>query len=601
MHGRHTDRPAVPARPPDASDSSAIGPQSLQAGRSAGATLTRRTLFKRALLGAPALLLPGRRAGARDEDDSRSPRVTPFRQRLPIPRLHLPLNRPDATPGERARAWEIFQQAIAEDRFRHPFVTPDESADYYELVARPGVASIIPGLQTPVWGFNGHYPGATFVARRNRTIVLRLLNRVGEIVSLHHHGGHTPADSDGTPMLSFSDRDTFAPGAVVGSRTYVYPNDDEFPATRFYHDHGLDVTGPNVYRGLSGFFLLKPNDLDPDDAQFREADAALPAGYGRYDIPLMFQDRSFNRDGSLYYNTFDHDGFIGDRFLVNGAIQPYLPVARRKYRFRLLNAANARYYELFLSSGDSFVQTATEGALLPAPIDVRSIRLAPAERAEIVIDFSRWRLGEAVHLVNGVEQDDGRGPEDDVDPDRGTPMVEFRVHRDEPDPSWIPDDLNPAVAEYIGRYLDPDNPVNPAMEIPTRRMEFGRGNGAWQINDRFFDRNRVDVYEHLNTQSIWRLENSSGGWVHPLHIHDMQFLMLDRNGRPPRPGERGLKDVFDVGENETVRVMAYWSGPQNIGRYVFHCHNLEHEDMAMMGIFEVLPPGQPIPGRGGRR
>ena len=171
---------------------------------------------------------------------------------------------------------------------------------------------------------------------------------------MHYHGGHTPPDSDGVPMLSFSSADRFAEGAVIGSRTYVFPNDNEFPATLWYHDHGLDVTGPNVYRGLAGFFLLGPNG-NASDEQFRAADAALPNGYGRYDIPMVFQDRRFNADGSLLYNTFDHDGFLGDRFLVNGAIQPYLPVARRRYRFRWLNGSNARQYQLFLSSGDKFV------------------------------------------------------------------------------------------------------------------------------------------------------------------------------------------------------------------------------------------------------
>jgi spore coat protein A, manganese oxidase len=108
------------------------------------------------------------------------------------------------------------------------------------------------------------------------------------------------------------------------------------------------------------------------------------------------------------------------------------------------------------------------------------------------------------------------------------------------------------------------------------------------VNGKFFDQNRVDVVETLNTQSIWRLRNESGGWIHPIHIHDMEFLLLDRNGQPPPPGEAGLKDVFNIGENETLNVMAFWAGEKNVGQYVFHCHNLEHEDMAMMGLFEVV-------------
>jgi FtsP/CotA-like multicopper oxidase with cupredoxin domain len=577
--------------------------------------LTRRAMFKGALLGT-SVVLTGRPTSADDDDDveaTPSPRVE-IQKPLPIPPLHVRLNRKDGetpppTPEDTALAWQIYEQAIATNRFKHGNVSPDGEADYYEVVAQEGTASIFPNLPKPtdIWGYNGYYPGPTFIARRNRTMVVRLLNRVDEIVSMHYHGGHTPPDSDGTPMESYDSRGVPAvPGGPAGSRVYVFPNDNEFPATFWYHDHGLDVTGHNVYQGLAGFVLLKGNEDHPEDADFLAVDAKLPSGYGKYDIPMVFQDRRFDADGQLVYNTFDHDGFLGDRFLVNGAIQPYLDVAPRRYRFRFLNGSNARFYELFLSNGDTFTQIGTDGALMAKAIQRRSILIAPAERYEVVIDFSGLK-GSTVYLLNCLQQDDGRGPDDEADRDRCTPLVQFRVglptgvpalgtedNGDAADLSanrleMLAMDLNPRLTTYINKYLNPAKPLTPGVPIPTRRLKFERGNGAWQINGRFFDRNRVDLYERLNTQSIWRLENSSGGWVHPVHIHDMQFLLLDRNGRPPRPGERGLKDVFYVGENETLRVMAYWSGDQNVGRYVFHCHNIEHEDMAMMGIFQVLP------------
>jgi spore coat protein A len=564
-----------------------VFPRDTQEGRT---MFTRRTLLKGAALG--AALTTASRARAQELPDDfvppASPAVTPFQRRLPIPRVHLPLNRPGATALERARANQIYQQALAEDRFRHSPVSPYENADYYEVTAKAGVRDIVPDMPAAFWGFNGQYPGPTFITKRERTAVVRLVNRLPEILSLHNHGGHTPPDSDGTPMLSFSSTDKFAYDAPPGTRTYVYPNDNEFPATLWYHDHGHDVTGHNVYMGLAGFFLLKPNDSAADE-QFRMVDAALPSGYGRYDIPMVFQDRQFNADGSLLYHTFNHDGAIGDCFCVNGVIQPYLPVARRKYRFRFLNGSNARHYELFLSSGDKFVQIATEGALLPHPVERTSIRITPAERYEVVVDFSKYPLGSKVYLVNCLQQIQGGKP-DEVNMDACTQLVEFRVHRDEDDPSSIPYDLNPAVSAYIDRYLNPAKPVNPGTPIPVRDWLFDRSGGAWVVNGKFFDQNRVDLVETLNTQSIWRLRNQSGGWIHPIHIHDMQFLLLDRNGQPPHPGEAGLKDVFNVGENETLNVMAFWSGEKNVGQYVFHCHNLEHEDLAMMGLFEVRKP-----------
>ena len=356
--------------------------------------LTRRTVLGAGLLAGGGALLHARRGGTDNlqGDDivlPPSPPVTPFLKRLPIPRLHAPLNGPAATDAGRVKAQAIYQQALAEGRFKHAPVAPDGPADYYEVTARPGTVSLIPGLETAIWGYNGQYPGPTFLGRRNRPVVVRLLNRIPEIISMHYHGAHTPPDSDGTPMLSFSGMDRFAPGAPRGSRTYVYPNDNDFPATLWYHDHGLDVTGPNVYSGLAGFFLLTPGD-GLEDEPFREVDAALPSGYGTYDIPMVFQDRRFHPDGSLLFDTFEHDGFLGDRFLVNGAIQPFLPVARRKYRFRFLNGSNARFYELALSGGGTFTQIGTDGALLPHPVERSRIPIAPAERYEVVVDFSRY-------------------------------------------------------------------------------------------------------------------------------------------------------------------------------------------------------------------
>jgi spore coat protein A len=552
--------------------------------------LTRRQIIKGGVW-TPALFSASRAAAQNISDVvlEPSPPIEPFTRRLAIPRPHLPLNRVGATAQERARATEIFNQARAEGRFKHGEIPPEGHADYYDVVMRPGMADIIPGLPTPILGYNGIYPGATFIAERKRTTVVRFVNRLNpaEICSTHYHGGHTPPDSDGTPMNSYSRWDRFSDIGLVGSRTCVFPNDNHFPATLWYHDHGEDVTAANVYQGLSGFFLLNPNQSD-EDAAIRAVEAKLPSGYGRYDIPMVFQDRQFFADGSLNYNTFEHDGFLGDRFLVNGVIQPYLPVANRKYRFRWLNGSNARQYEFFLSSGDKYVVIGTDGALLPEPVDVQSLRITPAERYEVVIDFSRYPVGSKVYLVNCLQQLSGRGPDLDEDErvtmDACTPIVEFRIVRDEEDPSEIPDDLQPAVAAYIRDHLT----EREGLQVQDSVWDFHRGQGAWQINERFFDPHRVDLVEKLFTHSTWTLRNESGGWSHPIHIHDEEFAIISRNGRRPRPYEMGLKDTFTLHPHDVVRIAAYWSGEKNVGRYVFHCHNMEHEDMRMMGVFEVV-------------
>jgi len=547
--------------------------------------LTRREMIRRGFF-APALLAAAKGVAAQDVSDivlNPSPAIVPFTRRLKIPRPHLPLNRPGATAQELAKAQSIFGQCTGESRFRGAPHMPDADCDYYEVVMKPSLQEIVPGTLTPIYGYNGTYPGPTFFAQRGRTACVRFVNRIGDITSVHYHGGHTPPDSDGVPMMSFDQSSYVSTMSMIGSRTNVYPNDNPFPATLWYHDHGEDVTAENVYRGLAGFFLLTPNNSD-EDADIRAVEAQLPSGYGRYDIPMVFQDRQFNADGSFAYNNFEHDGFIGDRFLVNGVIQPYLPVARRKYRFRWLNGSNARQYQFSLSSGDKFFVIASDGGLLPQAAEMSSLRVAPAERYEVVIDFSRYPVGSRVYLLNCLQQASGRGPEK-ITMDSCTPLVEFRIARDEADPSTIPDDLAPAVATYISDHLT----ERPGLQVQNSDIRLMRGNGAWQINNRFYDPNRVDVVERLWTHSTWTLVNESGGWTHPLHIHDEEFAIISRNGQPPAPHERGLKDVFNLPPHDVVKVAAYWTGNQNIGKYVFHCHNLEHEDMRMMGIFEVEP------------
>lgn len=206
--------------------------------------LTRREMIKRGFW-APALLAAGSPVSAQIVNDSLppSPAVMPFTRRLKIPRPYLPLNRPGATPLEMAKAQSISNQCIAESRYRHETYSPADACDYYEVVMKPGYEEIIPGKLTRIWGYDGLYPGPTFMAERGRTVCVRFVNRGADIVSPHLHGGHTPPDSDGVPMLSYSHADVISPlQPFPGGRTYVYPNDNPFPATLWYHDHGEDVT-----------------------------------------------------------------------------------------------------------------------------------------------------------------------------------------------------------------------------------------------------------------------------------------------------------------------------------------------------------------------
>jgi spore coat protein A, manganese oxidase len=427
-------------------------------------------------------------------------------------------------------------------------VRRDSAGEEYEITARAADVRILPGLTTRIWGHDGIFPAPTIEARRGRRVSVRLRNQLPAPIVSHLHGGRTAPASDGYPT------DLVAPGT---ERVYVYENNQP-AATLWYHDHRMDFTGPQVWRGLAGFYILR------DEAEER---LGLPSG--AREIPLMICDRSFGADGSLEYPSMDAElkvpgiameymgGVLGDVILVNGAPWPRLEVANVRYRFRILNASNARRYELALdpmpAGGAAFVQIGSDGGLLGAPVEHRSLRIAPAERFDVLIDFSKFRVGSSVILADG-----GRG------------ILRFDIARAERDDSAI---RLPETGE--------SREERPAA---TRDFDFSydRSRHSWLINGQPFDPSRMDARPRLDSTEIWRLRTD---FSHPLHLHLAHFRVLSHSGRPlARDG--GWKDTIDLGPGEVATVLARFRGFR--GRYVFHCHNLEHEDMAMMGNFEVI-------------
>ena len=268
---------------------------------------------------------------------------------------------------------------------------------------------------------------------------------------------------------------------------------------------------------------------------------------------------------------------FGDVILVNGRPWPAMPVERRKYRFRLLNASISRSYRLALSTGDPFTVIGTDGGLMPAPAETTSLRFGMAERYEIVVDFAKYPIGTRVVLQN-------LGLPNNIDFATTGEVMAFDVTGDATDLS----------NNEVPPVLNPDNEVMRLTEgeaVKTRTMEFTRQGGEWTVNGQTWEDvinsgfTQVVASPKLGDVEIWELKNDSGGWFHPVHIHLVDFQILDRNGQPPHPYERGPKDVAYVGEGETVRVLMRF-GPQ-IGRYMMHCHNLVHEDHDMMVQFEV--------------
>jgi spore coat protein A len=300
--------------------------------------------------------------------------------------------------------------------------------------------------------------------------------------------------------------------------------------------------------GLAGMYIID----DPAEPK------TLPKG--EFDVPLLIADRSFTSTNQLAYK-FNAAGVTGNRILVNGVPQPYFKVGDRRYRLRILNASNSRSYDLALSNGQAFIQIGTESGLLPAPVKRTHILIAPAERVEVVIDFAK-RLGQNIVLQN-------RAATGSL-----SQLMQFRVTRDLTETSSVPSKLRPLPA------LD-------ATSAATRTFEFGRArlSGLWTINGQAFDPERVDASPKLGTTETWILKNKSSA-NHPIHIHGVDQQLVSRDGVPPAAYEL-MKETWNLKVNETVEIKLKFT--DHLGRFVFHCHILEHEDASMMAQIEVVP------------
>ncbi|MFL5322256.1 MAG: multicopper oxidase family protein [Myxococcaceae bacterium] len=435
--------------------------------------------------------------------------------------------------------------------FRNPLRTPviaqpssrSDTTDTFTFTQKPGLVQLLPGPKTQIWGYDGHYPGPAIFQRSRRRTVMVHKNALPFNTVVHFHGGHTPPPNDGYPT------EYILPGTT---REYDYPLKQR-GATLWYHDHTMDFTARNVYMGLAGFFITTDGQND-----------SLPLPKGEFDIPLMLQDRIFTEDNQFFFPGLEHDGILGDTLLVNGTVQPFLRVARRKYRLRFLNGSTSRTFLLALSNGQEFVQIGTDLGLMPSPVSRRELLISIAERYEVVVDFSRVPLNSSVILKNLYGDD------------TTTDVMRFDVVREAPDDSSIPARLS---SDLI---IPPESSAS-----VTREFLFHRSHGMWVINDKPFEPRRIDARPKLGTREIWKLVNGGGGWVHPVHIHDVGAFVLDRNGVRRPDYENGLKDTFFLGPGETLRFITQ-TFQDFTGQYVFHCHNTAHEDTRMMGTFEVV-------------
>jgi FtsP/CotA-like multicopper oxidase with cupredoxin domain len=493
----------------------------------------------------------------------------------------LPWGRSAATKSASALRDELMPRPYRAAFKRPPVLTPrmrSTDADgvpvnHYTVVQRAGTAQIVPGLTTPVYAYNGSVPGPIISLDRGTRAVLRVRNQLpatnplsGEAfnTSTHLHGSASLPQYDGYAS------DITPPGYY---KDYHYPN-FQSARTLWYHDHGVHFTAQNAYGGLAAQYHLH----DPAER------ALLPQG--EYDVPLTLTDVMFAADGSLAYDDNTHSGLWGDVILVNGTPWPVMKVKRRVYRFRILNASISRSYRPQLSTGDPLTVVATDGGLMPASQSVLNYRHAGAERYEVLIDFRKYKPGQRIELRN-LSNTNNR------DYANTNKIMAFDV---------VDDPITDTSRNTIPNLLVP----SPVMKLTaaqakrTRQMRVKRTLDIWTINDMTWH----DVIESgyrqvianpgLNDVEIWEIENKSGGWFHPLHIHLVDFQILSRNGKAPLAYERGPKDTVYIGENEKVRLLMRFE--HHRGKYMMHCHNLPHEDHDMMTQFSVgLKPGAADP------
>ncbi len=437
---------------------------------------------------------------------------------------------------------------------------------------------------TRQWGYNGTAPGPTFDIRSGEGILVEWVNRlpVRHFLPIDHHihgaeadkpdvrtvphlhGGKTPPDSDGYP------ENWWVPGR---SEVYYYPNRQD-ATTLWYHDHAMGISRLNILAGLYGLFLIRDE---------HETGLNLPSG--KYEIPLALCDRTVDQDGQLYYPVSLKPGapwvpeFRGNTIVANGKISPFLEVEPRKYRFRILNCSNGRMLSLSLSTGQMFYQIGSDQGLMPTPVQLQHLNLYTAERADVVLDFAA-HAGQRVVMKN-----------------QALNVLQFRVAAaPAKDTASLPAILRPVTR------IPESRAIRTRVLTLVEKVDYSGYSMVMLLNGARWD---MPVTESpvLDSVEIWSFVNLTQD-AHPIHLHLVRFQLLDRrpfdqfaynanrtlkytgSALAPEPNEYGWKDTIRADPEMVTRIIVRFEG--YTGRYVWHCHNLEHEDNEMMRPYEVI-------------
>lgn len=423
------------------------------------------------------------------------------------------------------------------------------------LSAQVGRDTLATAGEVAVLGYGSGLLGPTIRVQKDQKVNLNFTNKLAEHTNIHWHGFVIPAAMDGHPDLMIMPNESFNFQFTVNQQA----------GTNWYHPHLHGLTGKQVTQGLSGLFIVES-----------EEEKALNLPSGDHEIPLIIQDKRLNANGTIKYNPTMMEvmtGFMGDTILVNGTHKPFLEVDTRYYRFRVLNGSTARIYNLALSNGADFYVIGSDGGMLPKPESVKILMLSSGERADILIDFSDVEVGKMVYLMN--EEFSGMG---DAQGKQTYKIMSFNVNRSENEDFTLPASLIPITK------LSSASMTRPFKLTMTMGHNSG---GMHQINGKVFDSDRVDESVGFGETEIWEFDNTTGDEAHPMHVHGVHFQVVARIGgrNTILPQERGWKDTVLVAPKEKVQVVMKF---EHKGKFVLHCHNLEHEDDGMMLNFEVI-------------
>ncbi|MGM0534205.1 MAG: multicopper oxidase family protein [Campylobacterota bacterium] len=412
----------------------------------------------------------------------------------------------------------------------------------FHLNVRKGEKTFINNVPTKSFGVNGDFLGPTLKVTRGEKIRLSVQNTLDEQTTMHWHGLHVAGKNDGGPHQVIDKDTTFNTEFTVDQRA----------CTAWYHPHQMDRTGYQVYMGIAGFFFI-------DDKNSQK----VPHEYGVDDIPLVIQDRRFDKNGQFDYVSSMHDrmmGVTGDVFLINGAVHPTFTPQKKLVRFRILNGSNSRIYSLGFDNKKAFDVIASDGGFFEKPQTMRNVLLSPGERVEIIVKFHK---NEEFKLVDSISK-----------------SFLMQLAAKEPGNSA-------ALPKKIAKPFR----IAPSADENVRYFDLTMGRGVALINNKKMDMSRIDETVALGTSEIWRIRNNQSRMMrmaHPFHVHGCSFEIIKRDKRPIYPFEQGAKDTVLVAAGEVVdiRVIFHKKAEKNTP-YMYHCHNLEHEDLGMMGQFSV--------------